>query len=109
MTAIDNTSTTSQRRGCVGRLAESFWCFSDCPRCGARLDAEEICWDGGRYASATYFCACCGHRWSEDDWPLVLALGPNWWRREQPVHLVAGVDVRAYTGAQLQAWISALR
>jgi hypothetical protein len=105
MTCEHNTSTTSHSRaGCPGRLAESFWCLTECTRCGARLDATEIFWDGvTRYASATYHCACCGHRFSEDDWPLLLALGPGWEHREpEPVHLVAGIDSPRRAAAQVE-------
>jgi len=41
----------------------------------ALVDAESVEWDGGRYCTTSYWCACCGARWSEDNWPVVLLVG----------------------------------
>lgn len=109
--------STHSREHCPGKLVSSFWCPSYCPnglatatrRLDALVDASEVSWDGGAYATAHYECACCGHRWTEDDWPIVLALGPNWHRRDEPVRLTAGVDVPALTAGQWRERLQQLR
>jgi hypothetical protein len=103
--------TAHSRSACPGRLNESFWLPSNCPNglatatrpLDALTDAEEVTWDGGRYATASYECQCCGTRWTQN-WPAALALGPNWRRRhEPPVHWVAGVDSPRYTAGQIES------
>jgi hypothetical protein len=124
MTITDNTSpagaalgTTHTRDHCPSRLNESFWMPSYCPvgvatatrRLDALVDATEVSWDGGRYATAHYFCACCGSTWTEDNWPAVFPFGPNWRQRHhEPVHWVAGVDVPHYVAGDPTRWPSAM-
>jgi hypothetical protein len=74
---------------CGGRIAESFWMPSR--HHGELIDAESVEWTGGSRCTARYRCGCCGATWAEDDWPVLLMLGPGWRRRyEPPVRLVAG-------------------
>jgi hypothetical protein len=108
-TVTHNTAlgTGHSRARCPAKLSESFWLPSDCPRglatatrpLDALTDAEEVTWDGGRYASARYRCQCCGAQWTQK-WPVALALGPDWRRHEPPVHLLAGVDAPRQTAGQ---------
>jgi hypothetical protein len=104
--ARERWSTSHGRSRCPQKLVDSFWLPSLCPNgvnalwpLDALTDAEEVTWDGGNLVVASYVCACCGKRWTQK-WPAALALGPNWRRREPPVHLVAGVDAPRHTAGQ---------
>lgn len=113
MTTRDNTSpagsfrTAHDIQHCPQRLTESFWMPSYCPvglaevanRLDVLTDASEVSWAGGRYATAHYRCDCCGHRWSENDWPAVFLHGPNW-RHHDPGRWVAGIDAPRRTAEQ---------
>jgi hypothetical protein len=102
------TMTTHTREHCPGRLVESFWLPSYCPnglasatgRLDALVDADEVCWDGGPYATAHYVCDCCGSTWTENHWPAVMLFGPAW-RPADPVHWVAGVHAPRHTAGQI--------
>jgi hypothetical protein len=112
-TTGENTSHT--RSHCPGRLAESFWLPSYCPnglasstrRLDALTDAEEVTWDGGPRATASYRCGCCGATWNED-WPAVMVVGPGW-RHREPVHWTAGIDAPRRTAGwiELDLWRAA--
>jgi hypothetical protein len=120
MTLQHNTSTASHSRDrCGGRLAESFWMPSYCPRGLAEVDwrhrlavltdADEVHWDGGPHVTTHYTCACCGHRWSEHGWPVVMLFGLGSDYPEPPVRRVAGVDVARRTAGQVAQELWALR
>jgi membrane-associated phospholipid phosphatase len=70
-------------------------------RLDALVDADQVDWDGGEYATASYVCGCCGAVWTED-WPAALLLGPRW-RDHGPVRWTAGVDAPRHLAGQFTA------
>ena len=85
------TKTIPRRRfRCVDQIVESFWLPSY--HHGELIDAAEVTWTGGKYATARYSCPCCRVTWTEQ-WPTLLVLGLDWRHRyDPPLHQVAGVD-----------------
>lgn len=105
------------RAACPQRLIDSFNLPSCCPsedarwttssRWDAMSDAEEVEWRGGDRVVARYVCHCCGTRWSED-WPAILAFGPNYRRDHSPGRWVAGVNAPRVTSGENDALLAAI-